>query len=307
MVEKNYSITQLPLVVITLPFYFVGFFLIKTSKGHVIGTLAFLRYGLLGSSSFFDSYFDQIGKGMATIVAVLLIISLLLEISLVVSLLLDVREKPTLTSCVFKAVITSLSSGLYLGAAVLTFVFFTKPLALLRTGGSGGLCVAVLIPVVLFTFNTVVSVHEALKSLSADITLKQGETVSPVNNPGSQFISDAIKPAEESKVESYYIVFCNGDYGNARIPIRNSESIVLGRDGEFCQLVFSNSKISRKHCEITRLESHFYIRDFSKNGVFRVRDGSRLLADGFLNRLEPREVISLANTNNWLYCTVEKC
>lgn len=66
----------------------------------------------------------------------------------------------------------------------------------------------------------------------------------------------------------------SGQYQGAELEIQDGEEIILGRDPQYCGLVFRNPKVSRRHCGI-RYDgpSHQYqVIDYSSNGT-RFVDG----------------------------------
>ena len=63
-------------------------------------------------------------------------------------------------------------------------------------------------------------------------------------------------------------------FQGAELEIQDGEEIILGRDPQYCGLVFRNPKVSRRHCGI-RYDgpSHQYqVIDYSSNGT-RFVDG----------------------------------
>lgn len=68
-----------------------------------------------------------------------------------------------------------------------------------------------------------------------------------------------------------------GDYAGEYFPMRLQEQIVLGTNPNISNILFHDSKISRKHCVIRFVpkEQMYYIIDYSTNGTF-LMDGTRL-------------------------------
>lgn len=68
-----------------------------------------------------------------------------------------------------------------------------------------------------------------------------------------------------------------GEYAGAVFPIRDREQIVLGKDSEKCQILFSDPHISRVHLCIRYLgDSELYeVTDYSRNGTYDAQ-GERL-------------------------------
>lgn len=92
------------------------------------------------------------------------------------------------------------------------------------------------------------------------------------------------------------IVGISGQYEGASIDICGGERIVLGRDGEQCNLVITEQGISRKHCEIAydAYNRQYQVTDYSTNGVF-LGNGVRL-TKGMTTNLDPGTVIQMANS-----------
>ncbi|MBQ4545897.1 MAG: FHA domain-containing protein [Oscillospiraceae bacterium] len=71
-----------------------------------------------------------------------------------------------------------------------------------------------------------------------------------------------------------------GKYAGAEIPMFDGKEIVLGRDPNYCNIVFDqfSTSVSRCHCSISFSadENKYYVTDYSKNGTF-TSDGKRLV------------------------------
>lgn len=96
------------------------------------------------------------------------------------------------------------------------------------------------------------------------------------------------------------IVGTRGEYAGQELDIPFGESIVLGRDAQRANLVFSSEKISKIHCKITfnTSENCFYVTDYSRNGVFT--DGKRRLTSGKPERLNRGSKLILSDTEELL-------
>lgn len=99
---------------------------------------------------------------------------------------------------------------------------------------------------------------------------------------------------------SHKILFVSGQYAGASINLANRETIVLGRDGDACHVVFTDPRISKKHVSITyqNKEGCFIIHDYSKNGTY-FENGQRLIADEDI-KAPVNTVINLSQTNNMI-------
>lgn len=73
------------------------------------------------------------------------------------------------------------------------------------------------------------------------------------------------------------VLILNGRYQDAIIPLKPGESLVVGRDGNECQLVLEAPWISRRHVSILfdAASNKYVVVDSSENGTF-IKDGERL-------------------------------
>lgn len=96
------------------------------------------------------------------------------------------------------------------------------------------------------------------------------------------------------------IVGIRGEYAGQELDVPFGESIVLGRDAQSANLVFSGDKISKVHCKVTfsSSENCFYVTDYSRNGVYT--DGKRRLSPGKPERLNRGSKLILSDTEELL-------
>ena len=73
------------------------------------------------------------------------------------------------------------------------------------------------------------------------------------------------------------LIGVTGAYAQARIPVGNGETIVIGRDPSECSIILDEAETSRKHCSVkyNAKEQAYYVVDYSTNGVFD-KNGKRL-------------------------------
>ena len=78
-------------------------------------------------------------------------------------------------------------------------------------------------------------------------------------------------------------IYCiNGEYAGQSIPVNFGEEIIFGRDSRYCMLIFSNPKVSRKHCGV-RYDTDrgcYLVIDYSSGGTM-LADGSVLAASEY--------------------------
>lgn len=90
----------------------------------------------------------------------------------------------------------------------------------------------------------------------------------------------------------------SGLYAGAQLKLTYGESILIGRDGNSCNLVIDNQAISRRHCEIRydTYERCYQVTDYSTNGVY-LEDGRQLTKDTPC-KLQSGTVIRMGDTNH---------
>lgn len=97
------------------------------------------------------------------------------------------------------------------------------------------------------------------------------------NNTYTMHVTRSLAMSEEH-AEGAMICIC-GDAIGSMVPLKNERRVIVGRDASVCNLVISNSHVSRKHLEITYLDvlKKYRVIDYSSNGTFLKNH----------NRLEP--------------------
>lgn len=104
------------------------------------------------------------------------------------------------------------------------------------------------------------------------------------------------KKTKDKAIKEGAIMCLSGEYAGARVVVGKAP-IVLGRDKEVCQLIYSGERISRQHCSISYdADKEMYkIFDFSTNGTFRA-DGERLKPNE-ANEFKAGEMFSIDDKN----------
>lgn len=107
-------------------------------------------------------------------------------------------------------------------------------------------------------------------------------------------------PGDEVTVSVPVIVGTNGEYAGQELDLPFGDAIVMGRDAQKANLVFSSEKISKIHCKITfsNEENCFYVTDYSRNGVFT--NGGRRLNTGKAERLNRGSKLILSDSEEFL-------
>lgn len=98
--------------------------------------------------------------------------------------------------------------------------------------------------------------------------------------------SSATKKSEAGVEKGLFLV--NDEY-----DIELTDNIIIGSNGTLADQVIPNVNVSRRHCQVTRMERGFYIEDLgSLNGTFI--NNSRLAA-GRIQKIMPGDKIRIAN------------
>ena len=98
----------------------------------------------------------------------------------------------------------------------------------------------------------------------------------------------------EKQPEPAYIEFLSGELAGAKLEIE--EDIIIGKDAEICNLILTEPKCSRVHCQIkyNSEKEVFVVKDMSTNGVFV--EGIGRLVKEFDTELPKGTVCSIADT-----------
>lgn len=128
-------------------------------------------------------------------------------------------------------------------------------------------------------------------------------TAHPSDKPCNCWIEenkDQITEETEQKTGSIQII--SGSMNGFAAPIRDGETLCLGKDPKFANIVFAGNyeKVSRMHCTITydAAKKQYYVVDCSSNGTFLA--GKVRMEKGKRTVVTPKTVITLANGN----CTI---
>ena len=90
------------------------------------------------------------------------------------------------------------------------------------------------------------------------------------------------------------IIGIAGEYAGMQIEIHAGEEIVLGRDPQYCMLVYSNKRVSRRQCGIryNNVNGFYQAIDYSSSGTM-LSDGSLLTTSEYTN-LRPGTILYMA-------------
>lgn len=76
----------------------------------------------------------------------------------------------------------------------------------------------------------------------------------------------SVKPGKKDGT----ITGLSGAYAGAVIPVKNGDTVTIGRDPSVCSIVTKGEKVSRKHCTVSFNGDNgmYTVTDFSSNGTF---------------------------------------
>lgn len=153
-----------------------------------------------------------------------------------------------------------------------------------------------------FDFNPMIAVMHYVPGLNVIVS----ETIKLLiaydnGRPLAPFVKKIVDDTTAEETSSVGVVEgLNGMYRGAQFKLTEGESMVCGRDGTQCNLVFDqlNAEISNVHCCITyKGESGYTVTDSSKNGTF-IGESRQRLQSGVPVQLPKGTKIYLATENN---------
>lgn len=109
-------------------------------------------------------------------------------------------------------------------------------------------------------------------------------------------IIDSIQQTPKTSIRPFGILKgIRGEYANQTLEIHPGEEIVLGRDPQYCMLVFRNQGVSRRQCGIryNGLNGYYQAIDYSSNGT-TLSDGTLLTTSEYTS-IKPGTVLYIAN------------
>ena len=107
---------------------------------------------------------------------------------------------------------------------------------------------------------------------------------------------------EEAERSTGFIQVTNGSMNGFSVPIKDGETLYLGKDPKFANLVFTGDykNVSRMHCAVTfdAKANRYYVTDSSSNGTYLI--SKKRLIKGKRTPVNINTVLILANDD----CTV---
>lgn len=128
-------------------------------------------------------------------------------------------------------------------------------------------------------------------------------TAHPTNQPCKcRDDSNKEQITEEAQCKLGVIQITSGSMRGFTVPIRDKETLYLGKDAKICNIVFTNDyrNVSRMHCSITfdADNNKYYVVDNSSNGTYLI--GKKRLVKGKRTVINSNTVLLLSNDQ----CTV---
>lgn len=102
--------------------------------------------------------------------------------------------------------------------------------------------------------------------------VKDGGTAAQTAGAASAGTAKAAKPGKSVKPgkKDGTITGLSGAYAGAVIPVKNGDTVTIGRDPSVCSIVTKEEKASRKHCTVSFNGDNgmYTVTDYSSNGTF---------------------------------------
>ena len=115
------------------------------------------------------------------------------------------------------------------------------------------------------------------------------------SNPNRRANQTAGRGTRMANMYQGYVSVLSGSMRGAGITVADGETLYVGRDPKWANLVLSEQQISRRHCTITysTAENCYFVRDESQHGTY-LSDGRRL-TQGVVTRVEKGSQLTLAS------------
>ena len=109
---------------------------------------------------------------------------------------------------------------------------------------------------------------------------------------------ESVKKERRKAGASPGILCLNGSLEGGRIPVKDGEEILVGRDARISHLILEGERVSRRHCRIRYdgEQDAYFVTDYSMNGTF-LPDGNRLPTNQEI-RLSRGSRISIGSVEN---------
>lgn len=116
-----------------------------------------------------------------------------------------------------------------------------------------------------------------------------------INDTGNMRVTHSLAMSQEL---TGAMICIQGQALGSMLSLKSDKRLIVGRDAMVCDYAVLDSRVSRKHMEITYIGAlnKYRIVDYSSNGVF-LQDGSRLVKNKEYY-LPPGTEINLGQGNN---------
>lgn len=319
--KKRRTIAPVCLLFLSLPFYFIGFFSVRSGGDKVLSSLQFWEIGLSGTYNDAQNYFNTRSPHFISGIIGALVCSLILMLGYAVLQIIRVNgaaddKKYYSASFAFSAFCNCFYAGAFLCTALLYANAFHA--SYVNNGearmGFGAFAAYLL------QFTAMALSYCNFDEYVIVPLIKRKQTKSDLQNTGVSAIVDKdslkrnlVRKSVVQKtgtgydyIQQYYLVCYKGDLAGAKIELRNNLPVYIGRDPAHCALVIDSKclKVSRVHCYALRKGATFYVKPLSRNGVFFSASGKQMILNE-LNRVEPNTAFNLAKTENEYYFKIQ--
>lgn len=305
--KKKRKLIPIIFILISIPFYFFGFYSLKADNGKtILGTYRFFQIGLTNDYDVYRQYFFTEGPHFINAVVVLLIISLVMMLAYWFIFAIhksNLTEKQYIT---LSFVFSFLSHCFYASAVVIGVMFYSNIFhASYVQQGQGRLGFSVAF---VLTFQLASFFIQYFNFIDYVIPKKEQKAKEKVPQVGLSKENDFSGLVQNVKTANhFYLIGSKGEYEGGKIEIPENRELIIGKDPSISSVIVNKKykKVSRKHCGVLRKGYCYYIKDYSTNGTYLSFDGSKLQSGGILNKVESGQRFNLAKTDNEFYCQTE--
>lgn len=301
------------LLILSLPFYFIGVFSLKSERGiKIMGSMGFWYIGLTGDYSDYRQYFYTRLANFINAVIILFIASIVFTIAYLCIFFLCCKNMPLKKYICITFAFNILSFGFYIAAVLFEAMFYSNKFhasyVIQNEGRLGfGIYLGLLLHIAAFVINYIYYVKLVFNPY---IERKRAEKLQPLNqneNTQDEYPNTAPVCATDSGLK-YYLFCSKGSLSGGKIELKNNCELKIGKDSRLCSLVIDKKykNVSRLHCGVLRKNTDFYIIDYSTNGTFLSVDDTRMQSGGVLNKIPANQTFNLAHTENEFYCKMDK-
>lgn len=302
------------LLLLSLPFYFLGVFTLRSERGEkIMGSLRFWYIGLTGNYSDYKRFFYTKLANFINAVVVLFIISIVFMIIYFCVYFFCANRLPTKKYISVTFAFEILSFAFFISGVLFEAFFYSNKFhACYIIQNEGRLGFGIYIAFLLHSAAFVISYLDYLRVVFNPYLYGKNAVKGIIYN-------DADKNIQQNKTDTtcvctnegglkYYLLCTGGSFAGGRIELKENYEIKIGKDPKQCALIVDRKykNVSRVHCGVLRKNTDFYVIDYSSNGTFVTLDDSRMQNGGILNKIAANQTFNLAHTDNEFYCQIDK-